>query len=59
MVLLVLYLLWSYLPFPFLYAIGLHCYPNQWWPLAIPAFIVMLFIYIYVALLSYNVEYLI
>lgn len=32
MVLLALYLLWSYLPFPFLHAIGLHCYPNRWRP---------------------------
>ena len=31
MVLLGLYLLWSYLPFPFLHAIGLHCYSNRWW----------------------------
>jgi PIG-P len=54
----VLYLLWSYLPSPFLHAIGLHYYPNRWWSLAIPAFIVMLLIFIYVALLSYNVEYL-
>ena len=54
----VLYILWSYLPSPFLHAIGLHYYPNRWWSLAIPAFIVMLLIYIYVALLSYNVEYL-
>jgi hypothetical protein len=55
---LVLYILWSYLPSPFLHAIGLHYYPDRWWSLAIPAFIVMLLIYIYVALLSYNVEYL-
>ncbi|KAF7507322.1 hypothetical protein GJ744_010756 [Endocarpon pusillum] len=53
-----LYLLWSYLPSPFLAAIGLHYYPNRWWSLAIPSFLVMLIVYIYVALLSYNVEYL-
>lgn len=53
-----LYILWSYLPSPFLAAIGLHYYPNRWWSLAIPSFLVMLLIYIYVALLSYNVEYL-
>lgn len=55
---LVLYILWSYLPSPFLDAIGLHYYPNRWWSLAIPAFLVMLLVYIYVALLSYNVEFL-
>jgi phosphatidylinositol N-acetylglucosaminyltransferase subunit P len=53
-----LYLLWSYLPSPFLAAIGLHYYPNRWWSLAIPSFLVMLIVYIYAALLSYNVEYL-
>jgi len=53
-----LYLLWSYLPSPFLAAIGLHYYPDRWWSLAIPSFLVMLIIYIYGALLSYNVEYL-
>ena len=53
-----LYILWSYLPSPLLAAIGLHYYPNRWWSLAIPAFLVMLIIYIYIALLSYNVEYL-
>jgi phosphatidylinositol N-acetylglucosaminyltransferase subunit P len=53
-----LYLLWSYLPSPFLAAIGLHYYPNRWWSLAIPSFLVMLLVYIYVALLCYNVEYL-
>ncbi|OAP64584.1 hypothetical protein AYL99_00556 [Fonsecaea erecta] len=53
-----IYLLWSYLPSPFLHALGITYYPNRWWSLAIPAWIVMLLIFIYVALLSYNVEYL-
>lgn len=53
-----LYVLWSYLPSPFLHQLGLSYYPDRWWSLAIPAFIVMLIVYIYVALLSYNVEYL-
>ncbi|EHY55321.1 hypothetical protein HRR83_008767 [Exophiala dermatitidis] len=52
------YILWSYLPSPFLHALGITYYPNRWWSLAIPAWIVMLLVYIYVALLSYNVEYL-
>jgi hypothetical protein len=54
----IIYLLWSYLPSPFLHALGITYYPNRWWSLAIPAWIVMLLIFIYVALLSYNVEYL-
>ena len=53
-----LYLLWSFLPSPFLHAIGVTYYPNRWWSLAIPSFIVMTLVYIYVALLAYNAEYL-
>lgn len=53
-----LYILWSYLPSPFLHGMGVRYYPNRWWSIAIPAWIVMLIIFIYVALLSYNVEYL-
>ncbi|KAK7984900.1 hypothetical protein PG988_002522 [Apiospora saccharicola] len=52
------YLLWAYLPSAFLHAMGIYYYPNRWWALAIPAFLVMLIIYIYVALAAYNVEYL-
>ncbi|KAH6681115.1 PIG-P-domain-containing protein [Plectosphaerella plurivora] len=50
------YLLWSFLPSPFLHALGIFYYPNRWWALAIPAFITMLGVYIYVALALYNVE---
>jgi phosphatidylinositol N-acetylglucosaminyltransferase subunit P len=51
-----IYLLWSYLPSPFLHALGIYYYPNRWWSLAIPAFLVMTLVYIYVALASYNRE---
>ncbi|KAI1502969.1 PIG-P-domain-containing protein [Biscogniauxia marginata] len=51
-----IYLLWSYLPSPFLHALGIYYYPNRWWALAIPSFIVMLLVYIYVALAAYNTE---
>lgn len=53
-----IYLLWSYLPSPFLHALGIHYYPDRWWSLATPAFIVVLLVYIYVALALYNTEYL-
>ena len=53
-----MYILWSYLPSTFLHALGITYYPNRYWSLAIPAWIVMVLIFIYVALLSYNVEYL-
>ena len=54
----IIYLLWSYLPSFFLHALGVTYYPNRWWSLAIPSWIVMLLVFIYVALTSYNVEYL-
>ncbi|KAI9669229.1 MAG: hypothetical protein M1817_004724 [Caeruleum heppii] len=54
----VMYLLWSYLPSPFLHQLGINYYPDRWWSLAIPAFLVMLVLYIYVALASYNTGYL-
>ncbi|KAI9825276.1 MAG: hypothetical protein M1832_001310 [Thelocarpon impressellum] len=53
-----MYLLWSYLPSPFLHQLGINYYPNRWWSLAIPSFLVMLIVYIYVALASYNTGYL-
>lgn len=55
---LVFYLLWSYLPSPFLHQLGIYYYPNRWWSLAIPAWLVMLLIYIYAALATYNTGYL-
>lgn len=54
----VMYLLWSYLPYRFLHLIGIYYYPDRWWSLAIPAFLVMVIVYIYVALALYNTEYL-
>ncbi|EMF12247.1 PIG-P-domain-containing protein, partial [Sphaerulina musiva SO2202] len=54
----IVYLLWSFLPSPFLHQLGIYYYPNRWWALAIPAWMVMLVLYIYVALAAYNVGYL-
>lgn len=51
-----IYLLWSYLPSPFLHGLGIYYYPNRWWSLAVPSFLVMLLCYIYIALAAYNVE---
>ncbi|KAJ5104307.1 hypothetical protein NUU61_001654 [Penicillium alfredii] len=53
-----IYVLWSYLPSPFLHQLGIYYYPNRWWSLAIPSWLVMLLIYIYVALATYNTGYL-
>ncbi|PHH67001.1 hypothetical protein CDD81_4396 [Ophiocordyceps australis] len=52
----VIWLLWSYLPAPLLHGLGIYYYPNRWWALAIPAFIVTTLCYIYVALAAYNAE---
>ncbi|KAK6502955.1 hypothetical protein TWF481_007993 [Arthrobotrys musiformis] len=51
------YLLWSYLPAPVLHYLGIHYFYNRWWSLAVPAYIVAIILYIYVALASYNTEY--
>ncbi|MCJ1284340.1 hypothetical protein MMC26_003671 [Xylographa opegraphella] len=50
----VMYVLWAYLPSPFLHQLGIDYYPNRWWALAIPAELVVLIVYIYVALAGYN-----
>ncbi|KAG8632070.1 hypothetical protein KVT40_001210 [Elsinoe batatas] len=52
-----IYLLWSFLPSPFLHQLGIYYYPNRWWSLAIPAWLVMLVTWIYVALAGWNREF--
>jgi phosphatidylinositol glycan class P protein len=53
-----MYILWAYIPAPMLHQMGIHYYPNRWWALAVPCWLVVLVIYIYVALASYNTRYL-
>lgn len=53
-----LYLVWAYVPSPLLHQMGIHYYPNRWWALAVPCWLVVLVMYIYVALASYNTGYL-
>jgi len=53
-----MYLLWAFLPSPFLHQLGIYYYPNRWWALAVPAWLVMNIMYIYVALASFNTGYL-
>ncbi|KAK6437029.1 hypothetical protein LTR95_006777 [Oleoguttula sp. CCFEE 5521] len=52
------YLLWAYLPSPFLRSLGITYYPNRWWALAVPAWSVVFVLWIYVALAGYNTGYL-
>lgn len=53
-----MYVLWAFLPSPFLHQMGIYYYPNRWWALAIPAWLVMAVGYIYIALGAYNTQYL-
>jgi len=53
-----MYILWAYVPAPMLHQMGIYYYPNRWWALAIPCWLIVLIIYIYVALASYNTGYL-
>ncbi|GAB7343691.1 hypothetical protein MBLNU457_1676t1 [Dothideomycetes sp. NU457] len=53
-----IYLLWSFLPSAILHQLGIYYYPNRWWSLAIPAWMVVCVVYIYVALAGYNTGYL-
>ncbi|KAK9239486.1 PIG-P-domain-containing protein [Lipomyces kononenkoae] len=52
----IVYILWAFLPQSVLHSLKIYYYPSRWWALAVPSFIVMLIVYIYVALMSYNVE---
>ncbi len=49
-----MYILWAYLPAPILHQLGIQYYPNRWWALAIPCWLIVLILYIYAALASYN-----
>lgn len=53
-----MYLLWSFLPSPILHQLGIYYYPNRWWALAVPAWLIMAVLWIYAALAGYNTEYL-
>jgi phosphatidylinositol glycan class P protein len=53
-----MYILWAFLPSPFLHQLGIDYYPNRWWALALPAWLVVSLMYIYIALASYNTGYL-
>ncbi|KAF2823913.1 PIG-P-domain-containing protein [Ophiobolus disseminans] len=53
-----MYILWAYVPAPMLHQMGIYYYPNRWWALAIPCWLIALIVYIYVALASYNTGHL-
>lgn len=51
-----IYLIWAFLPQEWLFALNIYYFPSRWWALAFPSFLVILLVYIYVALASYNTE---
>ncbi|KAF2750364.1 PIG-P-domain-containing protein [Sporormia fimetaria CBS 119925] len=53
-----LYVLWAYLPTPLLHQLGIYWYPDRWWAVAVPCWLVVLVLWIYVALASYNTGWL-
>ncbi|GMM30248.1 phosphatidylinositol N-acetylglucosaminyltransferase [Martiniozyma asiatica (nom. inval.)] len=52
----ILWLCWCFLPDALLNRLGIDYYPSKWWALAVPAYVLVLMVYGYVALWSYNRE---
>lgn len=50
----VAYFVWATAPKSWLEAIGAHYYPSRYWAVAVPAFLLMSMLYIYIALSCYN-----
>lgn len=47
---------WTIIPDNILRSMSIHYYPDKYWALAIPAYSLMLMVYVYVALALYNTE---
>ncbi|KAH3681114.1 hypothetical protein WICPIJ_007919 [Wickerhamomyces pijperi] len=52
-----IWLLWTFLPQWFLNHLGIYYYPSRWWSLSISSFVLMGMLYVYLALLFWNIEY--
>ncbi|KAG4302430.1 hypothetical protein PCK1_001266 [Pneumocystis canis] len=50
------YIIWSYFPVSWLDAIGITYYPERWWSLTLPSYLIITIIYIYFALIGYNTK---
>lgn len=50
------YFIWALLPATWLHAMRIDYYPSRWWAVAIPAYIIILMVFTYVALALYNTE---
>jgi phosphatidylinositol glycan class P protein len=51
-----MYILWAYVPARLLQHMGIMYYPDRWWALAVPCWVVVALVWIYVALGSWNTE---
>lgn len=51
-----IWLCWSLLPDSILNTIGIYYYPSRWWALAIPAYVLVTMVYMYVSIANYNIE---
>ena len=49
---------WSFMPDRVLNKMGVYYYPSRWWALAIPSYVIVLMMYMYVGIACYDVEYL-
>lgn len=53
---LVIWLTWALIPKSGFNSLGIYYYPDRWWQLAIPSYVLVAMVYIYLGLLLYNVE---
>ncbi|CUM52399.1 unnamed protein product [Debaryomyces fabryi] len=53
---LTIWVCWTLIPDPVLRSMSIYYYPDKYWALAIPAYTLMLMVYVYVALALYNTE---
>ncbi|KTW30562.1 uncharacterized protein T551_01845 [Pneumocystis jirovecii RU7] len=55
-IMLSIYIIWSYFPVSVLDAIGITYYPERLWSLTLPSYFIVTIIYIYFALIGYNIK---
>lgn len=47
---------WAFLPDRVLNSLGVYYYPSRWWALAVPSYVLVLMVYMYVGIALYDVE---
>lgn len=53
----VIYLLWAFLPEPILHAAGVFYYPRKYWAIALPAFVCVAFLCLFLFYISFNIAH--